>query len=458
MVLTLTRKKNYRPVNNLLFFSKLIERVVKKRLDTHMDKHALHERSEFGYKQHHSTETMMRGLFDDVLRGFDENKATVIIFLDLSAAFDTIDPEKLLQILHDELGIGGVALQWFKSFLVGRTQRVKIENEYSESLEVPCGTPQGSVLGPPLFNINVRSQPMVFQHCKFSTSSFADDSNGRRSFALSFQFQVLKNVVPNCMQQIVRWSHAHFMCINPDKTEILLACPPSLNKEVLIKGILFQDQCIRFSDFVKNVGVWIDKNLDMNKHVSNIVSHCYKILKDIGRIRKNLEKNHIENLVHAVISTRLDYCNSLLVNIDKENLNKLQKVQNSAARLVLGRGRRESARSALRELHWLNVEARILFKVLLLVFKAIKGQCSDNLSFEFKNFNGRPDDFLLLKTPNFKTKYGKRVFEFSGSRLWNALPVELRMLEDVGTFKGKIKTLLFDGCEDLKNRAFKYAR
>ena len=123
---------------------------------------------------------------------------------------------------------------------------------------------------------------------------------------------------------------------------------------------------------------------------------------------------------------------------------------------MLGRGRRESARS-LRELHWLNVEARILFKVLLLVFKAIKGQCSDNLSFEFKTFNGRPDDFLLLKTPIFKTKYGKRVFEISGSRLWNALPVELRMLEDVGTFKGQMKTLLFDGCEDLKT-AFRYKR
>ena len=298
---------------------------------------------------------------------------------------------------------------------------------------------------------------MVFKHCKFSTSLFADDSNGRLSFSLSFQFEVLKNVVPDCMQQIVRWSHAHFMCINPDKTEILLACPPSLNKEVLIKGILFQDQCIRFSDFVKNVGVMIDKNLDLNKHVSHIVSHCYKILKDIGRIRKNLEKNHIENLVHAVISTRLDYCNSLLVNIDKDNLHKLQKVQNSAARLVLGRRHRESARLALRELHWLNVDARITFKVLLLVFKSIKGQCSDNLSFEFKNFNGRPDDFLLLKTPNFKTKHGKRIFAYSGSRLWNALPVDLRMVEDIETFKKRIKTLLFNGCDDLKKRAFKYA-
>ena len=133
-------------------------------------------------------------------------------------------------------------------------------------------------------------------------------------------------------------------------------------------------------------------------------------------------------------------------------------MQNSAARLVLGRQRRESARSALRELHWLNVEARIIFKVLLLVFKVIKGQCSDNLSFEFKSFNGRPDDFLLLKTPNYKTKYGRRIFGHSGSRLWNALPVDIRVLEDIEIFKKKIKTLLFNGCEDLKNKAFKYTR
>ena len=456
--LDIDTKKNYRPVNNLMFFSKLIERVVKIRMDTHMDKHALHESSEFGYKVHHSTETMMIGLFDEVLMGFDQNQATIIIFLDLSAAFDTIDPNKLLEILHDELGIGGLALEWFRSFLVGRTQRVKIDDEFSDSLEVPCGTPQGSVLGPPLFNINVRSQSKVFQHCKFNTSSFADDSNGRRSFALKFQFQVLKNEVPNCMQEIVRWSHAHFMKINPDKTELLLLYPPSLNKEVLIKGILFQDQCIRFSEFVKNVGVWIDCNLSLTQHVNNIASHCYKILKDIGCIRKNLEKEHLESLVHAVITSRLDYCNCLFMNISKRNLYKLQKVQNSAAQLVLGRRRRQSARAALRELHWLNVEARIVFKILLVVFKVIKGQCSDNISFQFKSFNGRPEDFLLLKTPNFDTKYGKRIFEYNGSHLWNALPVDIRMLEDVGTFKTRIKTMLFDGCEDFKNRAFKYAR
>ena len=447
---------NYRPVNNLIFFSKLTERVVKVRIDNHMTVNALHESSEFGYKTHHNTETMMIGLFDDALRGFDENQATIVIFFDLSAAFDTIDTEKLLQILHDELGIGGVALQWFRSFLTGRTQRVRINDEFSDSLEVPCGTPQGSVLGPPLFNINVRSQPKVFQFCKFSTSSFADDSNGRRSFALKFQFHILKYDFVKCMNLIIEWSHAHFMSINPDKTELLLLYPPSLNKEVIIKGILFQDQCIRFSEFVKNVGVWIDKNLTLDKHVNNIVSNCYKILKDIGSIKKSLSRGDLEKLVHAAIANRLDYCNSLLMNIGKEHLTKLQKVQNTAARLVLGKRRRDSASQALRTLHWLKVESRIIFKTILLVFKVIRGTCSDNLKLQYKQFNGRPRDFLLLETPNYKTKYGKRLFDYNGSRLWNALPYELRMIENVELFKKGLKTLLFNGCDDLKNRAFKY--
>ena len=417
---------------------------------------AFHIPEEFGYKKFHNTETMLLGVTDEVLRGFDENKATIIIFLDLSAAFDTIDPEKLLKIMHDELGIGGIALEWFRSFLVGRSQRVKIGNEYSESLEVPCGTPQGSVLGPPLFNINVRSQPKVFQQCEFTTSSFADDSNGRRSFALKFQFQILKHDVVNCMKLIVEWSHDHFMKINPDKTELLLLYPPSLNGEVLIRGILFEDQCIRFSEKVKNVGVYLDKHLNMTKHINSVTSQSYKILKDIGSIRKSLQQDHIERLVHAFISRRLDYCNSLFVNISKENLNKLQKVQNSAARLVLGRRRRESASKALHDLHWLNVESRVLFKIILLVFKVLKGMCSDNLKLRYKSFNGRSEDFLKLETPTFRTKYGERTFEWNGSRLWNALPYEVRILEDVEVFKKRVKTILFVEVDELKRTAFKY--
>ena len=325
---------------------------------------------------------------------------------------------------------------------------------WRNSLEVPFGAPQGSVLGPKLFNANVRSQPLVFNQGMFSSSSFADDSNGRRTFALTFQFNVLANEVVKCIEEIIRWSFAHYMKINPDKTEIALFRPPSLNNEIVINGIFLDGQCISFSDEVKNVGVWLDKNLLMDKHINNIVSHCYKILRDIRRIKKYLLRLHIEVLVHAVISSRLDYCNCLFINISKDNLYKLQKVQNAAARVVLGKRLRDSASLALQELHWLNIEARIMFKILLLVYKVLRGQFSMKLS--YKSFNGRPNDYLLLETPNFQTKYGKRLFEYNGARMWNALPVQIRSEENIDNFKKAVKTLLFTNYKQLKQTAFKY--
>ena len=419
-----------------------------------MDVNSLHEPSQFAYKEHHNTETLMLNVTDEALRGFDNNMATIVIFLDLSAAFDTIDIDRILEILQTEIGVDGVALQWFKSFLTGRTQRVKISGVYSESCEVPFGAPQGSVLGPKLFNINVRSQPVVFKKCCFNSSSFADDSNGRRSFALTFQFEIIKNQVPNCMQKIIQWSHEQFMKINPDKTEILLLRPSCLNHEIVINGVFIDGQCIRFSKQVKNVGVWLDQNLDMNKHINSIVSHCHKILRDIGRVKKYMQRTHLETIVHAIISIRLDYCNSLFVNLNKDSIFKLQKVQNTAARLILGKRRRDSAKDALRELHWLNVDARITFKILLLVHKVVRGQC--NMSLSYKSFNGRPEDELKLVTPTFNTKYGERLFEYNGSRLWNSLPVHVRKEEDTEVYKKMIKTILFDGNEELKRTAFKY--
>ena len=449
-------RKNYRPVNNLVFLSKLTERVVKRRIDSHMGTNNLFNKRAFGYKSGHSTESMMTGLVNDVLTGFDENKCTVMVFLDLSAAFDTIDVDKLITILSEEIGLGGTALKWCKSFLTGRTQRVKINGEYSEKLDVKFGSVQGSVLGPKFFNIYVRSQPKVFLNSGFETSSFADDSNGSKTFSLKFQYNVLKNDVSQCVENVIKWMNAMSLKINPDKTEIILFHPKSMKDQVIIGGTMIGEECIRFSSEVKNVGVWLDNNLTMNKHVNTIVSHCYKLLKNIGRIRKIITKKHTEMLVHAVISSRLDYCNSLLFNISKSNMYKLQKVQNAAARLVAGTRKRQSVSGVLRDLHWLRVESRIIFKILLLVHKVVTGRCSENLNIKYKTFTCRPHEVLMLETKPAATKYGQRTFDYVAPRLWNALPPHIRCEENTDIFKRSVKTMLFDGTEALKNRAFKY--
>ena len=436
-------KKNYRPVNNLVFLSKLTERIVSKRIDEHMERNGLFTDEFFGYKKHHSTETMMLGMVVEILSGFDEDKCTIMLFLDLSAALDTININKIAEILSVEIGLSGKALQWCKSFLSNRTQRVKIKGHYSDKLFLKYGTVQGSVLGPKFFNIYVRSQPRIFKKCCFNSTAFADDSNGRKTFALSFQYNVLVNDVKNCIEQVTRWSYIQFLKINPDKTEMILFHPESLKHQVIIGGTIVGEECIRYSREVKNVGVWLDQHMNLNKHINSTVSHCYHLLKNIGRIRNILSKEHTEMLVHAVITSRLDNCNSLLINTSKANLYKLQKVQNAAARLVVRGKKRTPITETLKDLHWLKVESRIVFKILLLVYKVIHGQCSKNLKVRFKNTSGRP----ILETKGFKTKYGRRTFSYAGPKLWNALPPNVRAEDNIETFKKLVKTNLFEGTE-----------
>ena len=123
---------------------------------------------------------------------------------------------------------------------------------------------------------------------------------------------------------------------------------------------------------------------------------------------------------------------------------------------MVGGKKRISLSGALQKLHWLRMEACITFKVLLLVFKILKGQCSQNLELRYKLFNGRPEHYLLLETPNFKTACGKRIFAYNGTLLWNALPVTVRSEDDANEYKKMIKTMLFDGHEDLEKKVFKY--
>ena len=103
---------------------------------------------QFGYKKGHSTETLLVRVVNDLLLACDDNKPMILMLLDTSAAFDTIDRTKLLAILHNDIGIVGKALKWFQSFLTGRTQKVNIGNSYSVETELPFGAAQGSVLGP----------------------------------------------------------------------------------------------------------------------------------------------------------------------------------------------------------------------------------------------------------------------------------------------------------------------
>ena len=140
--------KNFRPVSLLSFVSKLTERVVHCRVNDYLTANNLHVPNQFGYKKHHSCETFLLKLIDDILVKVDKKLGVVLLIIDLSAAFDTVDHNVLLNILEFKFRITGAALTWFKSFLSGRFQCVKIGDSLSPFLPVLFGVPQGSILGP----------------------------------------------------------------------------------------------------------------------------------------------------------------------------------------------------------------------------------------------------------------------------------------------------------------------
>ena len=445
--------KNYRPVADLVFLSKLTERVVAIRLGDHMCANNLQCKHEHGYKKFHSTETLLLPLINDALCALDNNLAFILLLIDLSAAFDTVDIDLLLHILASEIGINGIALNWFESFLKGRNQRVLIENVLSDSLKVDFGVPQGSVLGPVLFNLYIRSLFDIIENHGFSTSGYADDNNARQSFALHFQYDVINFQLPTLMDKIKKWMHSHFLKINPDKTEVIVFLPNSLKNEQTINGAFLEGDCIRFSDVVKNLGFSLDKHLSMESQVNAIVSHCYKLIGDVARIRDLLDDNDAESLMHAIVSSRIDYCNSLFFGINKNLIAKLQMAQNAAARLIAKRKKHESVRDVLSDLHWLPVERRIIFKILLLTYKILNGiapQCLASL-ITVKNANA-----LLLNNVYFDSAYGRRCFAYVAPRYWNVLPFHIRSASSIDIFKRLTKTILFQNFETLRNAAFIY--
>ena len=156
--------KNYRPVSNIAFIGKVIEKVVAERLIRHMNQNNLNEQMQSAYRAFHSTETALTRIHNDILLELDKKKSVLLCLLDLSSAFDTIDHQTLYNILSERLGIKGTALQWFRSYLSQRTQSVTISGDSSASKTLRFGVPQGSVLGPLLYTIYTLTIGDILRH------------------------------------------------------------------------------------------------------------------------------------------------------------------------------------------------------------------------------------------------------------------------------------------------------
>ena len=439
---------NYRPVSNLNFMGKVLEKIVASRIQHHLNSHQLLEPFQSAYRRFHSTETALTRVFNDLAMALDQGKVAVLVLLDLSAAFDTVDHSILLERCRNDFGICGIALRWLESYLSDRTQCVAINNQLSSPRTLKCGVPQGSILGPLLFIMYTSPLGKVIRENSIHYHLYADDT---QLYAIS-ELEDLGDTISHTERAISKvkdWMNANLLKLNTNKTEFLVITNKYQLERVKTTTLKVADDAIQASSSARNIGVIFDSSLSMIPHINIMTSSLNYHLRNISRIRNCLTRNATETLVHALISSRLDYANNLLSNIPACRLKPLQRAQNSAARIVTYTPRSAHITPVLKSLHWLPVEARIIYKTAALTFKALNGLApvylSELISKYLPSRDLRSSDQSLLTVRSFNTqKYGRRAFSVSAPILWNSLPEDVRSARNYELFKKKLKTFLFN--------------
>ena len=246
------------------------------------------------------------------------------------------------------------------------------------------------------------------------------------------------------------WMNSNKLMLNTDKTEILTVGTSSRIKQVDFTSDTIQilNSQVPFQQSVKYLGVRLDQNLSMSDHISDISRSLFLSLRRIGTIRPYLSDRATSCLVNSTITSRLDFCNSALAGITADQLGRLQRIQNSAARLIAKKRKHDHITPILRDLHWLPIDFRIKFKLCVFAYRHFEGTLPPYLSSVLCTYNPtrslRSSSEKLLRTPRVDLKSaGERSFRYAAPVAWNSLPNALRNTPSLSQFKSKLKTHLF---------------
>ena len=438
---------SYRPISNLNFVSKVLERIIHARISSHLESFPSITPFQSAYRQFHSTETALLRIQNDLLPAINKQKVSALVFLDLSAAFDTIDHKILLSRLSSFYGLSSTALNVIASYLLNRTQSVSIQSHSTLPSTIFTGIPQGSVLGPLLFSLYTSPISQIFTKTSISYHLYADDTQIYISFSPSQSFDSL-SLLSSTLDEVYAWLTSNRLSVNPSKTEFLIIGNSQQRKKIQSSSIVFCGNIISPSSTARSLGVTFDSNLSLTKHVSSICRSAYYQIRQLRQIRSSLDISSAIILANSLVISKLDYCNSLLNGLPKSSINRLQVVQNSLARAIYPSVRRSDHVSPLlHKLHWLPVSSRIKFKIATLTFKVLKFQkpafIFDLIAPYILPRSLRSSSKNLLIVPDIRSEIGRRSFSFAAPTIWNSLPQNVRSSDSLSAFRGLLKTFLY---------------
>lgn len=438
-----TEFKDLRPISILPTLSKILEKIVFVQLKSHLDKHDILPETQSGFRKNYGCAAALTHIVDDALTASDSNQMTLLVLLDYTRAFDCINHDILLSILH-HIGLQRNAIEFFRNYLFNRKQVVRYNNMSSLERLLCRGVPQGSILGPLLFSIYTSQMYSVLKTC--NVHCYADDTQLYKSFSPESILQVNRDVNSD-LDRLVGLSKDHSLCINPNKSSIMLfgrQCERERNSHLL--DISVNNVRLLPVNEAKNLGLIIDRDLRFKKHINNCIKRAIFNLKNIYASRGFLNRETIKMLCDTLVLSHFSYCDVVYGPcLDVVTSMRIQRVQNSCIRLIYGLKRRDHVSPKLKELGWLNMADRRLLHAAVFFHGIVSTRCPPYLYNKIRyrsdihNLNIRRKSLITI--PVHRTSLFERSFKYNIAKIYNSVPVEVKV-SNVNRFRIHYKRIL----------------